>query len=579
MKLNKVADYAQKPALIAGHSLHVIAFINAIILLFFDKGNFASHYGAIIEMYTYTTVLFTAANIFFNFVTKKFKINVLRMYSIDFVVLLLFLISGDFKGFFIYYILARQMVIIIKKITLTSWEGIIYDTLTKNPATFFMLSFVFVISIGSVLLMLPMSTDVSVDPANHTSFLGALFTSTSATCVTGLIVYDTGTHFTLFGQLIILILIQIGGLGVMTISTAFAILLGQRMTVKSESLMQNVIGESNRLDMQSLVKNILFVTVSIELVGAVFLYLKFYPTAPSTFQAVYQAVFHSVSAFCNAGFSLYSDSFTMYRSSWLLNITVMMLIIFGGIGFSVLSDVRKNVLVRYNPARLTLHSKLVLWTSAILIVLGFVVYFVTEFNGIMADYSMNDRILSSLFQSVSTRTAGFNTIDNGDFSHASVLISLLLMLVGASPGSTGGGIKTTTLAVLFLTAWAMMHSKKNVYAFRKGISTDTIRKVVVLIALTLGFIMFMSCLFFYAEDYNTKYPDMGFAELMFELISAFGTVGLSMGITNKLTIVGKLIIIILMFLGRIGPLTLIFAMSGNKKGAALKYTDEKVGIG
>ncbi len=543
------------------------------------------------------------------------------------------LIVTKFKGyqFFSLYLIGRQTYMIVKGLAYVSYNEKIFRKLSANPPVFFLLSFFVVIILGSFLLSLPWA--VSSNHHSDTPYLDALFTATSATCVTGLIVQDTGSYFTSFGQIIILILIQIGGLGIMTISTAFAILLGEKLTQRSENVMKDVMGESNRLDMLTLIKDIFLVTMLFEMGGAAVYYFMFRRHPLVTGSAGYYAVFHSISAFCNAGFSLFSDSLVQFKSSLGVNLITMFLIIVGGIGFSVLVDLRRNVVQRYNPGRLTLHTKLVLLMTVCLILIGFVAFFISEYNHTMRDFSFLERLLASMFQSVTTRTAGFNTIDNAQLSNSSVFITNLLMFIGASPGSTGGGVKTTTFAIIILSVLAIIKGGEGVSIFKRRISDEMLKRVLALIATSIGFISIMIFLLLFFETtppksivvsetrktwetaipaemvpaeslsvaaisdsvivrepqrlaqyekVDTQYQwseQKSFRKVVFEAFSAFGTVGLSMGITADLTIGGKIIIILLMYLGRVGPLTLIFALTQSKTKKTLAYTVEKISIG
>ncbi|MDY6916026.1 MAG: TrkH family potassium uptake protein [Candidatus Cloacimonadota bacterium] len=474
----------------------------------------------------------------------------------------------DSERIFQLYLLGRQSFIIIRYLSIRKHEDSFFDKLSENPPIFVLLSFLITIFGGTLLLLLPRATAAGAT----TTFLDALFTSTSATCVTGLIVVDTGTHFTILGQLVILLLIQIGGLGIMSVSSAFAIMLGQKVSLRSESLMQNVMGESNKLDMKYLVKNIVIVTFIFELLGAIFLYFTFKSDFLSTQKAIYYAVFHSISSFCNAGFSLFPDSFVNYLGNLNINLVVTFLIIFGGIGFPFMVDIRRNLKKGFKFSRLSLHSKIVLSTTITLIVLGTIAFFIGEYNSEMENLPLEKRLLASFFQSVTTRTAGFNTIDNSELSRASVFSTIILMFIGASPGSTGGGIKTTTFWVVIIAVIAMLKGYKDVNVFKRKVTQDIIKKVIVLIAISAATIAFMVYLLFIFEPFS-------FEQILFEATSAFGTVGLSMGITSWLSSVGKIIIIVLMYLGRVGPLTLIYAISETKAKIEFHYTEEKIGIG
>ncbi|HNQ43321.1 MAG TPA: TrkH family potassium uptake protein, partial [Candidatus Cloacimonadota bacterium] len=469
--------------------------------------------------------------------------------------------------FVIFFLLIRQTYFIVQFFLFKAFEGRLYKMLTDNPPVSLMLSFAFVIFVGTIMLMLP-----AASASNQvTPFVDALFTSTSATCVTGLIVYDTGSYFSTFGQLVILFLIQIGGLGIMTVSTAFALIMGQRLNLKLENVMHKVVGEVERLDVFQLLKNIVLVTVLIEAVGAMILFFKFTTTMnPST--ALYSSIFHSISAFCNAGFSLFPQSLMDYVDSPLINFTITGLILLGGIGFAVLIDLYRYVSKADKVRKLNLHTKIVLSTTGLLLLLGFITFYIAEYHGLMEGFSINRRLLSSWFQSVTTRTAGFNTLDIGGLSSASVLMFLVLMFIGASPGSTGGGIKTTTFAVLVLSVASMLRGKRELSVFNRKLSLTNHREATSLMTLA-GSIIFITV--FLLLLIETK----PFEKIIFEAISAFGTVGLSMGITSSLSNAGKTLITLLMYMGRIGPLTMIYALSMRKRQANITYAEEKIAIG
>lgn len=485
---------------------------------------------------------------------------------------LIFISTGLFvhnaEDFFQFYLMGRQSYLIIRSFAMHSYEGRFFDKLSSNPPVFLMFTFMITIFIGTLLLLLP----ISVQPGNTLSILDALFTSTSATCVTGLIVHDTGTFFSLYGQIVILLLIQVGGLGIMTISSAIAVMLGQKLTLKSENLVQNVVGASSRLDMVQLVRSILLVTVILEMAGAALLFLTFRHDFVSPWRALYCSVFHSVSAFCNAGFSLFPDSFMGYRMNVNINMVITALIIVGGIGFPVMVDVQKNVLRKMRISRLSMHSKAVLVCTLILILAGTITYFFGEYNATMGKMGFGERLLASYFQSVTTRTAGFNTIDNGVMSSQSVFVTIILMFIGASPGSTGGGVKTTALVIVIVSVLSLFRGNRDVNLFKRRVSEDTIKRVVALVTISLLFLTMMIFILLQFEPFD-------FEKVVFEAVSAFGTVGLSMGITGMLSAGGKIIIIMLMYLGRIGPLTLIFAISAMRQKVSYQYIEEKISIG
>lgn len=469
--------------------------------------------------------------------------------------------------FVIFFLLIRQTYFILQYFLFRSFEGKIYKLIISNPPVSFMASFIAVILIGAVFLMMPgSSVNKQVTP-----FLDALFTSTSATCVTGLAVFDTGTYFSSFGQMVILILIQLGGLGIMTVSTAFALILGQRLTLKLENVMQNVIGETSSINLFELLKNIVLVTIIIESIGAVLLYFSF-SQYYEPLQAVYYSVFHSVSAFCNAGFSLQADSFIGFSKNVNITFTITSLIILGGIGFAVLIDLHRYFFGKNKNRRLTLHTKLVLSTTGVLLGSAFLLFFLAEYSVTMKGFTFGHRILASWFQSVTTRTAGFNTINTGALSKASILITMVLMFIGASPGSTGGGIKTSTFAILILTVRSLLGGKRELTVYNRKIAASNFKEAVSLIVVSAGIIFTIVILLMMVDAHS-------FDKIVFEAISAFGTVGLSMGITAELSAWGKLLITILMYVGRIGPLTLIYAFATRKIQGRIWYAEEKIAIG
>lgn len=485
---------------------------------------------------------------------------------------LLMLIAGAMllayqAKFVIFFLLIRQTYFILQFVIFRAFEGRFYKLLTGNPPVSLMLSFAGVILIGTVLLMLPAASV----KGQVTHFVDALFTATSATCVTGLIVVDTGTYFTLFGQLIILALIQVGGLGIMTVSTAFALILGQRITLKLENIMQKVVGDSTVLNLFNLLRNIVLVTIGIESLGALVLFSSFVKVLPPG-QALYHAVFHSVSAFCNAGFALWSNNLMNFGDEPVMNLGISFLIILGGLGFTVLIDIYRYVFAPQKIRKLTLHSKIVLVTTLSLIALGFIAIYIGEAKASMKGFTVAQRVMGSWFQSVTLRTAGFNTIDISRFGSATVLVSMILMFIGASPGSTGGGIKTTTFSVLVLSVLSMLTGKRDLTIFNRKIALSNAREATSLATLSASLIF---CVVFVMM----LFEPFAFEKIVFEAISAFGTVGLSMGITGSLSFAGKMLITLLMYIGRIGPLTMIFAFSLRRKQVNIDFAEEKIAIG
>ncbi|UWO26935.1 TrkH family potassium uptake protein [Marvinbryantia formatexigens DSM 14469] len=418
------------------------------------------------------------------------------------------------------------------------------------------LGFLLVILIGSLLLMLPFSTR----EAGGASFWDALFTATSAVCVTGLVVQDTATYWSQFGQLIILLLIQIGGMGVVTISVAFAVISGRRIGLLQRSTMQEAISAPHIGGIVRMTSFILKVTFLAETVGALLLAPVFCRDFGFA-KGVWYAVFHSVSAFCNAGFDLMGvrepfSSLTDYRTDPLVNLVIMGLIILGGIGFLIWEDVRTN---RLHFRKYRMQTKTVLAVTAALILLSALYYFFVEFSAPQwSNLSASERFWGALFQAVTPRTAGYNTLDLTKLSGAGLTIMIFLMLVGGSPGSTAGGMKTTTVAVLIGTAFSVFRRKEDICFFKRRIADAAVRNAVAILMLYMS-------LFVTAALLISGIENLPMSVCLFETASAVGTVGLTLGITPTLGFVSRLILIFLMFLGRVGGLTLIYAaLSGTR---------------
>ena len=413
--------------------------------------------------------------------------------------------------------------------------------------------------------MLPVSTR----SGQTASFFDALFTATSATCVTGLVVHDTATYWSPFGQAVILLLIQIGGMGVVTLAVALAVISGRKIGLMQRSTMQEAVSAHHLGGIVRLTKFILKTTVCIELIGAALLL----PTFVRDFglmKGIWYALFHSVSAFCNAGFDLIGvkepfSSLTSYSSQPFFNFTVMALIMIGGIGFLTWEDIKNNKL---HFRKYRMQSKVILTVTGILIILPALYFFFFEYQSL----PLGERILVSLFQSVTTRTAGFNTTDLTSFSETGQMLMILLMLIGGSPGSTAGGIKTTTIAVLVSSALSVFRKEEDTLLFKRSISEDTVKSAATILLLYIG-------LFIGGGMIISRLENIPLLPALFETASAIGTVGLSLGITSQLGIVSQFILIVLMFFGRVGGLTLIFATMTKTAANAAKYPQEKMTVG
>lgn len=438
----------------------------------------------------------------------------------------------------------------------------------KNRFTSFQIiigGFIAVILIGALLLMLPVSSKAGI----ITPFNEALFTSTSAVCVTGLVVQDTATYWSWFGQGIILVLIQIGGLGVITIAVSFALLSGRKISLMQRSVMQEAISAPKVGGIVRLTGFVLKGTFLVEFTAAFIMMPVFVKDFGA--KGIWMAIFHSISAFCNAGFDLMGTenakyaSLTSYISHPLINITIMLLIIIGGIGFLTWEDILKN---KYRIKNYRMQTKVILTTSLLLILFPAFFFFFRDF----ADMPMQERIFSSLFQAVTPRTAGFNTADLTMMTKDGLGIVIVLMLVGGSPGSTAGGMKTTTLAVLIANTLACFRRKEDAQMFGRRIETSTIKNAATI------FMMYI-VLFFGGAIVISTVEDLSFSTCLFETASAIGTVGLTLGITPELGVISQTILMILMFLGRVGGLTLIYAaLSGSGKKIS-KLPQEKMTVG
>ena len=446
----------------------------------------------------------------------------------------------------------------------------VFDRIHLSSFQVIILGFLLVILLGSMLLTLPIAT-VSRESA---SFSDALFTSVSAVCVTGLVVRDTATYWSGFGQAVILCMIQIGGMGVVTLAVAIAMLSGRKISLMQRSTMQEAISAHHVGGIVKLTGFILKVTLCIELGGAVLLALAFSRDFPPL-QSIWYGLFHSISAFCNAGFDLMGrqapfSSLTGYAANPLVNITVMALIVIGGIGFLTWQDVRANGR-RLRAYRL--QSKIILSMTLILILVPALAFFLLEFSGgDWAGRTLGERIWAALFQSVTPRTAGFNTVDLTAMKEASLTLVILLMLTGGSPGSTAGGMKTTTVAVLFLSAVSVCKRRETVRCFGRRIDTDALRSAAAILLMYLA-------LFLLGGLAISLLEDLPVLTCLFEAASAIGTVGLTLGITPGLCAASRFILMGLMFFGRVGGLTLIFAAASGKRAYVSRLPKEKITVG
>ncbi|WP_346354909.1 TrkH family potassium uptake protein [Azotosporobacter soli] len=435
-----------------------------------------------------------------------------------------------------------------------------------TPYQILVIGFAAVIIIGALLLMLP----VSIKEDANLSFIDALFTATSAVCVTGLVVVDTGTYFSTFGQMVIISLIQIGGLGIMTMATLMALIMRRKIQLKERLLIQESLNQLTMSGVVRLTKKIIINTLLIEFIGGTILAIRWYKDLGAT--GVYFGYWHAVSSFCNAGFDLFGDfrSLTQYVDDVTVNLVVTSLIILGGIGFAVIFEVwsfRKW-------KEFSLHTKLVLVVTSGLLVVSTLVIFLLEYANpaTLGPLSSGAKLLGSYFQAVTTRTAGYNTLDIGALQDVTLFFMVILMFIGASPASTGGGIKTTTLGIMIAAIWDMMRGRRDVELFERKISSTLVYKAFAIYFISATLVIVVTMLLSITEK-------VSFLKLLFEVVSAFGTVGLTTGITQSLSPYAKFLLIVTMFAGRVGPVTLALALAMKSSRTKIQYPEGKVSIG
>ena len=438
-----------------------------------------------------------------------------------------------------------------------------------HPPRLLALSFLVAIIAGSLLLLLPAST-----ASGQIKIIDALFTSTSAICVTGLTVVDTATYFSPLGQTIIIILIQLGGLGIMTFSSFILVTAGRRVSLTDKLVVEGSFRPSAISSFQELVRDVFVFTFGFEFLGALLLLARFGQKWPFP-RALALSVFHSISAFCNAGFSLFSENLIGFRGDVLVNLVMMFLIVLGGLGFFVLQEIKlalKNSF-RGDRVKFSLHTKLVASVTAGVIFGGALLVFLSDYRLGLAGLPWKEKVLVPLFHTISARTAGFNTIDLNQLSVASILVIILVMFIGASPGSTGGGVKTTTFGVIFAFIRSRIKGYEVPSIFSRGLKNEDIIKAYTLISLAVSLIFAATFALLLIQ------PELSIKAGLFEVVSAFGTVGLSLGITPQLHPLSKLVLIIVMYTGRIGPLTMLYAFSRVKPAGTYQFVEEKVMVG
>lgn len=430
------------------------------------------------------------------------------------------------------------------------------------------LGFILVILVGALILTLPISTT----SGESTNFLDALFTATSAVCVTGLVVVDTGTHWNMFGQTVIMILIEIGGLGFMSFTTLIAIILGKKITLRERLILQDAMNTFNIQGLVKMVKYVLVFTVSVQFFGALLFSTQFIPEYGLGRGAFY-SIFHSISAFCNAGFDIFGNfsSLTSYNSNGVVILVASALIIIGGLGFTVWSELYSSKSLK----RISLHSKMVILMTTMLVLGGTVLMFLFENKNVntIANMSFMDKLMNSFFASVTPRTAGFNSIPTDGMTTAGQFLTIILMFIGGSPGSTAGGIKTTTIGILIVTIVCVIQGREDSEVFKRRFSKDLVYRAFTLIFIGLSLVIVVTMLLSYTEK------GASFIALFYETVSALGTAGLTLGLTSELSTIGKVLIMFMMYLGRVGPLTVVLSITRKKINSGIKYPEGKILIG
>lgn len=436
--------------------------------------------------------------------------------------------------------------------------------LELNPSQTIVAGFALIILAGAILLSLPAA---SAD-GNPTPFLTALFTATSATCVTGLVVVDTADHYSLFGQLVIMFLIQVGGLGYMTVATLMAIAIGRRIGLRERLVLQEAHNLYSVGGIVRFTRNVILMTMAIEGAGAILLAARWVPEF-GWGRGVYYGIFHSISAFNNAGFDLMGQfrSLTGSAGDLTINAVIMALIVVGGLGFTVLTDLA-------TPRRISLHAKIVLTTTAALIVLGAALVLLLEFSNqaTLGPLAAGRRVLAALFQSVTPRTGGFTTVTIGELRDPTLMLIITLMFIGASPGGTGGGIKTTTFVAPLAVILSMLRGRPDPELFHRRLPPVVVYKAVTIALVAVAFVVTMGTLLSFIER-------MPFIQALFEVVSAFGTVGLSTGITPSLSAAGRILVMLTIFTGRVGLLTAAFALTRRQQPANIRYPEERIYVG
>jgi len=571
--------------------LVLITLLLSIVSLIVEQADFQTRFSSIFTHTLDFTILFLfLAEVIVDFVRSTDKRHFFKRQLFEVLFLVFFTVLFAYNKFLLFsresvvygnlpgkIIIVRNIFVLLKVFGRIRKLSAFVRSLTAHPARTVILSFVLVIVTGTILLMLPFTTPDGLG----LSFVDSLFTATSAVCVTGLIVVDTATAFSIWGKLIILLLIQVGGLGIMILSFFMAFILRRSLTVEDKFLISYMTSEKDMRNLGRSIKNIINITLIIEGAGAVLLFLGFRTSLGTNLETLFISVFHSVSAFCNAGFSLFSDSLEGFKSHTLINLTVIVLIILGGLSFLVIMNLKgwlaagvPNLFKRksFSVKGLSLNTRVVLLGTGILLGLGMLLIYALEHRYSLANLDLKTQYLAAFFQSVTTRTAGFNTISMSGLRNPTYLLMMIFMFIGGASGSTAGGVKINSIALFLAYVNSLLKEKREVTLFNYAVSKDLVLRA--LLILMFGLVSVLGAMLILSMTESAP-----FIQICFETVSAFGTVGLSAGITAALSIIGKYVIILLMFIGRIGPLTLLAAAAQRIRQVQIEYPTGEILVG
>jgi trk system potassium uptake protein TrkH len=571
--------------------LVLITLLLSIVSLIVEQADFQTRFSSIFTHTLDFTILFLfLAEVIVDFVRSTDKRHFFKRQLFEVLFLVFFTVLFAYNKFLLFsresvvygnlpgkIIIVRNIFVLLKVFGRIRKLSAFVRSLTAHPARTVILSFVLVIVTGTILLMLPFTTPDGLG----LSFVDSLFTATSAVCVTGLIVVDTATAFSIWGKLIILLLIQVGGLGIMILSFFMAFILRRSLTVEDKFLISYMTSEKDMRNLGRSIKNIINITLIIEGAGAVLLFLGFRTSLGTNLETLFISVFHSVSAFCNAGFSLFSDSLEGFKSHTLINLTVIVLIILGGLSFLVIMNLKgwlaagvPNLFKRksFSVKGLSLNTRVVLLGTGILLGLGMLLIYALEHRYSLANLDLKTQYLAAFFQSVTTRTAGFNTISMSGLRNPTYLLMMIFMFIGGASGSTAGGVKINSIALFLAYVNSLLKEKREVTLFNYAVSKDLVLRA--LLILMFGLVSVLGAMLILSMTESAP-----FIQICFETVSAFGTVGLSAGITSALSIIGKYVIILLMFIGRIGPLTLLAAAAQRIRQVQIEYPTGEILVG